>query len=200
MRTQRAILILLASSLWIVGCSAPLHMRSFNHPEADYEFYERVGILPFRSEADDILAGHKVAEHFLTELLIGGSLNVMDPGQLNAVVAETVGVPNPAALETYSPEQLKRIAETARVQGLFIGIVHDYRMMQLAGEQYPTLSMTVKFVDAPTGTVVWQNNVTARGGPNYPIISAGESFVLGELTQKVCTKVATDFYRKSRIQ
>jgi hypothetical protein len=59
--------------------------------------------------------------------------------------------------------------------------------------------MTVKFVDAPTGTVVWQSNITARGGPNLPIVSIGESFLLGELTQKVVRKVVKDFYKKADI-
>ena len=200
MNTQRSLATALLLVLFAAGCSAPLRMRSFSHPEADYSFYERVGILPFQSEADDRLAGEKVSEFFLTEILIRGPLQVMDPGQFRAVLSETVGVPNPAILEDYSPTQLRQIGAAAEVQGFFIGMVHDYRILQVAGERYPMLSMTVKFVDAPTGTVVWQANLSARGGPNYPIIAAGEQYIMGELTHRVCKKLADDFYKKSGIR
>ncbi len=191
---------MLAAVAVLAGCHAPFHMRSFNHPEADYDFYERVGTLPFSSEADDSLAGEKVTEDFVTELLIHGGLQVMDPGQFRAVVSQVAGTPNPAAPLRYTPEVLKKIGEKAGVQGIFMGTVHEYKMMQVAGEQYPILSMTVKLIDAPTGTVVWQSNVTSRGGPNIPLVSFGESFVMGELTQKVCRKVVDDFFKKAGIR
>lgn len=197
MKKSPAIAVILLLVAATSGCHAPLQMRSFAHPDADYEFYRKVGVLPFQSEADDPLAGEKVTEQYVTEVLIGGGVQVMDPGQFRAVVSAVRGVPNPATVEEYSPEDYKRIGQAAEVQGIFAGVVHDYRMMQLGGEQYPVLSMTVKFIDAPTGTVVWQNSVTARGGPNLPIISAGESFIMGELVQKVSRKVVEDFYRKA---
>lgn len=181
------------------GCGSMLDVRSFMHPEADFSFYQRVGVLPFANQADDALAGEKVTEHFMTEVLINGDLEVMDPGQFNAVVNQVARLPAAGKTLGLSPDQLTQISEVAGVQGIFEGIVHEYRMIQLGGEQYPVISMTVKFIDAPTGTVVWQSNITARGGPNLPIISIGESFLLGELTQKVVKEVVDDFYDKADI-
>ncbi|MCK5069728.1 MAG: hypothetical protein KAR01_04270 [Desulfocapsa sp.] len=181
------------------GCGSMLDVRSFMHPEADFSFYQRVGVLPFANQADDALAGEKVTEHFMTEVLINGDLAVMDPGQFNAVVNQVARLPVAGKTLGLSPDQLTQISEVAGVQGIFEGIVHEYRMIQLGGEQYPVISMTVKFIDAPTGTVVWQSNITARGGPNLPIVSIGESFLLGELTQKVVREVVDDFYDKADI-
>ena len=70
-------------------------------------------------------------------------------------------------------------------------------MIQLGSEQYPMISMTVKFIDALTGKVVWQNSITATGGPNLPIISIGEEFTLGQLSQKVSEEVVEDFSKKA---
>lgn len=176
------------------GCSSMLDVRSFLHPDADFSYYEKVGVIAFSSQDSDTLAGEKVTEHFVTELFINGELGVMDLGQFNAVVSRHAG--NAPFL---APEHFVKIGEAAGVQGVFEGTVHEYRMVQLAGERYPILSMTVKLIDAATGTVVWQSNVTARGGPNLPIVSIGESYLLGELTQKVCKKVVKSLYKKAGV-
>jgi hypothetical protein len=179
------------------GCSSMIDTRSFMHPEADFSFYQRVGMLPFSNQSEDRLAGEKITEHFMTELLINGELEVMDPGQFNAVAMQALRGGLGVSAAELTPAQLTQIAEMAGVQGIFMGIVHEYKMIQLGGEQYPMISMTTKFIDAPTGTVVWQSNLNARGGPNLPIVSIGETFMLGELTQKVCKKVVKDFYDKA---
>jgi hypothetical protein len=187
--------LLLALSL--SGCSSLVNSRSFLNPQADFSFYKKVGLLPFRNQAEDRLAGEKVTENFMTELLIAGELEVMDPGQFNAVVAQVVRSNAPVSTLDLSPSQLSQVASVAGVQGIFTGTVHDYKMIQLGGDQYPMISMTVKFVDAPTGTVAWQNGINATGGPNLPVVSIGETFTLGELSQKMCRIAVRDFHKKA---
>lgn len=179
------------------GCSMNTDSRSFIHPDADFSFYKKVGVVSFRNQATDSLAGEKVTEHFMTELLIKGKLDVMDPGQFNGVIAQVAGTRAPVSTLSFSPENLEQIAQVAGVEGIFMGVVHEYAMIQLGGEKYPLISMTLKFIDAPTGTVAWQNNVTSIGGPNFPIVSIGETFTLGQLTQKVCRNLAKDFFSKA---
>lgn len=183
--------------LMATGCSPMTKSRSFIHPESDFSFYQKVGLLPFENQADDRLAGEKITEHFMTELLIWGELAVMDTGQLKGVVAQVAKTTAPGAAFELSPTHLGQIAAVAGVQGIFMGTVHDYKMIQLGGEQYPLISMTLKFIDAATGTVVWQNSVSAVGGPNLPIVSIGESFTLGQLSQKVSAEMARDFFEKA---
>jgi hypothetical protein len=187
------LLLALASS----GCASLIDSRSFINKEADFSFYKKVGLLPFRNLAEDRLAGEKVTEHFMTELLIAGELDVMDPGQFNAVVAQVARTNAPVSTLELGTAQLTQIASVAGVQGIFMGTIHDFRMIQLGGDQYPLISMTVKFIDAPTGTVAWQNSTNITGGPNLPIVSIGETFTLGELSQKVCRTVVKDFFMKA---
>lgn len=188
------LLVLLATCF---GCGSLMESRSFVSPQADFSFYKRVGLLPFKNMAEDRLAGDKLTEHFMTELLIAGELEVMDPGQFNAVVAQVAKSASSVSGLELSTEQLTRIAEFAKVQGIFMGTVEDYKMIQLGGDQYPLISMTVKFIDAPTGTVAWQHTLSATGGPNLPVVSIGETFTLGGLSQKACEAVVKDFYKKA---
>lgn len=175
------------------GCGSLVESRSFVNPEADFSYYERVAVMPFGNMSADRFAGEKMTEVFMTELLIGGEMEVMDPGQFNAVVAQALkGRGGPMG-----PADYTRIGEFAEVQGIFVGTIHDYKLTSAAGEQYPLISMTVKFIDAPTGTVAWQISITATGGPNLPIVSIGETYTLGAFSQKMCRKVVKDFLAKA---
>lgn len=179
------------------GCGSLIESRSFVNSNADFSFYSRVGLLPFNNLSDDRLAGEKMTEVFMTELLIGGGLDVMDPGQFNTVVAQVLKTNAPVAGQELSPAQLTQIAELAKVQGIFMGTIHDYKMLPIGGDQYPLITMTVKFIDAPTGTVAWQNSTSATGGPNFPIVSIGETFTLGAMSQKISRKVVRYFYKET---
>lgn len=189
--------IIIVLILISVGCESLIKSRSFVNPNADFSFYQRVGLLPFNNLSDDRLAGDKMTEMFMTELLIGAGLDVMDPGQFNTVVAQVLKTNAPIAGQELSPAQLTQIAEIAKVQGIFMGTIHDYKMVQIGADQYPLITMTVKFIDAPTGTVAWQSSMSATGGPNFPIVSIGETFTLGAMSQKVSKKVVRSFYKET---
>lgn len=193
-RTIVAILLLVS----VAGCATAPKARTYINPETDFSFYNRVGILPFRNLTDDKLASEKLTETFGTEILIASELAIMDQGQFNAVVAQ-VARANPHNLPAdLSSEQLSQIGDVAQVQGIFAGTIHDYRMLPVGGESYPFIAMTMKFIDAPTGTVVWQSQMSVAGGPNLPIVSIGEIFTLGELSQKLCKNAIENFYKNVR--
>lgn len=191
-KLYRAVILL---PLVLVGCGSMLDSSGFVHSGADFSFYKKVGVLTFKSQGTDQLAGDKVTEHFITAMLIQGKLEVMDPGQFSSVVAQVAQSRAPVATLELTPAQLTQIAEVAGVQGIFMGTIHDYEMIQLGGEKYPMISMTIKLIDAPTGTIAWQESVTALGGPNLPIVSIGETYTFGQLTQKVCRSVTKDFFK-----
>ena len=121
----------------------------------------------------------------------------MDPAQFQSVVAQVLRTNAPVGGTELGPAQLTQIAEIAKVQAIFTGTIHDYKMITIGGESYPHITMTVKFIDAPTGTVAWQNSMTATGGPNLPIVSIGETYTMAEMSQKVCKKVVRYFYKET---
>lgn len=196
MKRWKNTVILLVLLVTCTGCSSLVNTRSYSNPQVDSSFYKKVGLLPLRNNVEDRLAGEKIGEVFLTELLIAGEMDVMDQGQFNAVVSQTLKTNAPLGELNLSNAQLKEIAEFAGVQGVFMGSVNDYKTVSLGGEQYPMITMTMKFLDAPSGTIVWQNTTSATGGPNLPIVTIGETFTLGALSQKVCREIVRDFYKK----
>ncbi len=166
----------------IAGCGKS--MRVYTHPEADLGFYTKVGVLPFKSLAGDRFAGEKFGIEFTTALLAAELFEVVDYGVFVNQVVQAIGTRTPP--DGPSQDHLKKIAEATGVQGVFYGTVMQYEMVPSSSGNFPVISVEARFVDAETGTVVWQATVTERGGPKTPIIGVGETHTLGELSQSIC--------------
>jgi len=182
--------------LFGTGC-ATRSSRRFIHPDTDMSFYRKVGVVPFRNLSSDRLAGPKMTETFVTELMIPSRFEVASPGEFQKVVQEVSLATAPISDVEYLPEQLKEIARKAKVQGIFMATIHEYEMTRIGQTQYPVIALNVRFLDAETGTVVWQETYFERGGPKMPILAIGEIFTLGELSQRTCKKVIRDFYHSN---
>ena len=175
---RRAAVVLLMT----LGCGGP-HVQVFTNPDADLSFYERVGVVPFRSLSADRLAGEKFTTEFTTAVLAAGLFDVIDYGILVSHVSKVLGTRSPE--EGLSADEIKQIAAAAGVQGLFVGTVSEYQMTSTQSGQFPVITVEVRLLDAETANVVWSATATERGGPKTPIIGVGEIHTLGELSQKV---------------
>jgi hypothetical protein len=164
------------------GCGKSL--QTFTHPEADLGFYTKVGVLPFKSLANDRFAGEKFAIEFTTTLLAADMFEVIDYGVFINNVQKAIGVRTPP--DGPSLDQLKKIRDATGVQGVFYGSVMQYDMVPSTSGSFPVISVEARFIDVETGTVVWMATMTERGGPKTPIIGVGETHTLGELSQSMC--------------
>ena len=167
--------------LLVPGCAGPVR---FLDPEADLAYYERVGVIPFTSLAQDRLAGEKTTNVFFTELLDRRFTQVAEPGQFAAAMVRTRG--GTPMTNAWASAELIKLGEDAGVQGVFMGTVRDYEMTQIGRESFPLISLEVRLVDTATGRVVWSASQTRKGGPALPIIGFGEVHTMGELCSQVC--------------
>jgi hypothetical protein len=161
--------------------------------EADMGFYTRVGVIPFTNLTSERNASEKVTSSFITELLKLEAVDVATMGDFTRVVSDVVkgGLTN--SLVDLTSEQARIIGEQTNVEGIFVGAVQEYGMVRSGQEQFPLVSVIVRFIDAPTGRVVWSYEVTRKGGPKFPIFSFGETHTLGAMTTKVTSEIARSF-------
>lgn len=185
LKTVQVPLLFVALGVGAWSCSAPV--RDFTHAEADMSFYQKVGVIPFRSMTADAFAGEKFTAAFTTALLASKTFEVVDPGVFATTLKQIAGARIPE--DALTPEQLKKIGEAAGVQGIFIGSVLQYEMTATGAGPFPVVSADVRFIDVATGTVVWTANASDRGGPKTPIIGVGEIHTLGELADNLSRKM-----------
>lgn len=173
-----AILLLLT-----MGCGGS---NSFLHEEADWGYYERVGVLPFASLTNDRLAGDKMSSAFTSHLIFSRKFAVAEPGQFLSAYSISVGA-NTAPPIGLPITNLSALGDSAGVQGIFEGTVRDFLEGSATGR--PLVSVEVRLVDVKTGTIVWSTSVTRRGGAAIPILNLGGARTLSELTESVADEL-----------
>ena len=188
-KTVVALLILTA-----ISCSGP---RNFLNEGTDWTFYKQIGVLPFVNYSADRYAGEKVQSAFITELYLTRKFDVMEPGQFNTKAAAELKLSPSTSISELSLDQIKAIGQATGVQGVIEGVVREYTTTRVGQADYPIISLNIRLIDVPTGTVVWMASYTKKGGPNLPIISVGETHTLSELTQKICHEMVSDFVSKA---
>ena len=178
--------MLVVCLLAVTGCGGP-NVNTFINQEADLDYYERVGVVPFRTLTADRFAGEKFTVEFNTSLYVSGLFDVVDQGIFVNALTQVAGSRSPVnGLDT---QQLLKIGEATGVQGVFEGTVSAYEMQAYGTERFPVISVEARLVDVATGRVVWSGTVTERGGPKTPIIGMGETRTLGALSQKVSQRL-----------
>jgi curli biogenesis system outer membrane secretion channel CsgG len=176
------------------GCSGP---RTFLNEQADWTFYQRLGVLPFVNLTADRFAGEKVQSSFITELFLSNRFEVIEPGEFNAKAVAQLKAAGVQQTQEIPLDQIKAIGEKTGVQGVIEGIVTEYSMIRVGQADYPLISLNLRLIDVPTGTVVWMASYSKKGGPKLPIVSVGETHTLSELTQEICNEIVSDFVGKA---
>jgi TolB-like protein len=184
-------MVLLAAA---AGCSGP---RTFLNEDADWSFYQQLGVLPFINLTADRYAGEKVQSVFITELFLTNKFRVMEPGEFNSKATAQLKSAGVQSTQELPLDQIKAIGEKTGVQGVIEGVVTEYTMIRVGQVDYPLISLNIRMIDVPTGTVVWMATFSKKGGPKLPIISVGETHTLSELTQKICGEIVSDFIGKA---
>ena len=69
-------ILIFAVLLIILGCAGP---ATFINKEADWTFYQKIGVLPFVNLSQDRYAGEKVQSAFVTEMYLAKKFEVVEP-------------------------------------------------------------------------------------------------------------------------
>lgn len=188
------LIMMISMMVMTMGCSGP---RTFLNDQADWTFYQQLGVLPFANLTADRFAGEKVQSAFITELFLTNRFQVMEPGEFNARATAVLKAAGVQPTQELPLDQIKTIGEKTGVQGVIEGTVREYTMIKVGQADYPLISLNVRMIDVPTGNVVWMASYSLKGGPKLPIVSVGETHTLSELTQKICQNLVSDFVGKA---
>jgi len=173
--------LLVVAGLWLAGCGG-VAPSTYVHPNYDFSNVKKVAVLPLENLTSDQTAGEKVRKIVVTELLASGVVDVVEPGQVNKALA-VQNLQNPGAM---SPEDSKKLAAALGVQLLIVGSVESYDRVQVGGVQAPEVTLTLRGVDAESGTVVWAASHT-QGGATFAARLFG---LTGDSLSEVARKAA----------
>ncbi len=129
------------------------------HPNMDLGAIRRVAVLPFESLVQDRTAGEKVQKIFLTELLALETFEVAEPG----LVTKVLKADRIESMDALGPAELKRLGETLKVQGIFLGSVVDFSETRTGTTPAPEVTIQLRLVETQSGVTVWSASRTRSG-------------------------------------
>src|SRR3972149_3676422 len=106
MRRLHVQLVILALTLLIFACAGS---RTYVNEEADFGFYTNVGVVPFSNLSSDRNASDKVTAGWVTELLIGGKVQVATMGDFVRAIRQIVKEDRTNWLDGLTAEEAKSI-------------------------------------------------------------------------------------------
>jgi len=156
MRTLLAGLTLLFILLSLSGCGSGSMTKAFMREGATVGHIETVVVLPYENLGGGSGAAQRTREITMTQILTSRLFDVVDKGRVDSVLVDEAidpGTPVDAAT-------LRRLSQRLGAQAFFIGSV-EQGTESLGASIYPEVNLTLRLLDAETGTLIWQ--ATGRG-------------------------------------
>ncbi len=140
------------------GCATGLRPTEFTNPGFDFGFVETVGVIPLENLTSDRQSGVRATRILITELLASGAVDVVEPGEVQAVLDRI-----PGGGRSLSTEQVIELGRTLGVQALFLGSVAQSETIRSGTITVPTVTLDLHMLETETGKSVWAATHTEKG-------------------------------------
>jgi hypothetical protein len=178
MTLTKALVVWLLIVTPLAGCARP---GGYVHSSYDFSNVKRVAVLPLENHTQDQTAAEKVRKAVVGEILITRVVDVIELGQVNRALTAQ-GVQSIAALGT---EEIRKLGTAIGVQALVLGSVDVYERVNVGGVPFAEIAVSLRAIDAATGTIVWSATGTAGG-----VGVVGRLFGVGGETMTEATRKA----------
>ena len=141
----------------IFGC-AGIRPTVFIHDEFDFNFLEKVAVIPFNNLSKDQGAGAKATKVFISELLSAEAFDVLEPGEVSRILQKNSIV----RTDELSREQIVKIGSEMKVNAIFLGTVTESALTRSGSSTDMTITIISRMVETETGATVWSVTHTAN--------------------------------------
>jgi len=161
-RYTRTIVLISIAFVAVAGCRSGLPPTQFTNTAFDFSFVQRVAVLPFENLAGDREAGIRVTRVMTTELLASGTVEVVEPGEVQAALIKVAGT-RPGRAPSLSTEQIVALGAELSAQAVIVGTVTQLEVLRVGSVSTPVVSIDAHMVEAETGESVWAATHTETG-------------------------------------
>ncbi len=147
-----------------------------------------VALLPFDNLTEEKNASRQVYDIFLVELLKVSGFSVVDPGEVERVLAEeriryTIEL---------SRDQITSVGAQTGASVLVQGVILEYGMRQVQGFRVgsvPYVSLMIKMVDVESGRIMWASTYSRNGDDTETVFGFGRITSLNRLTEVMSAEI-----------
>jgi TolB-like protein len=141
-----------------------------------------IAILPFDNLTGAEGASRQVYDIFLVEFLHLERFTVIDPGEVERVLAQE----RIRFTSELSREQVEKVGRELGAYMLIQGAILEYGVRQVQGftvVDVPYISIMIKMIDAKTGSIQWASTYSRNGNDTEKVFGAGRITSLNRLTE-----------------
>lgn len=187
-RCRSGLLVGLVAGSLTLGCASGMKATRFANPNFDFGFVQRVAVLPFENLSGDRAAGMRATRLTITELLASGSLDVVEPGEVESALSQITGVA-PGHRVSPNTEQIVSLGQALGVQAIVMGTVTQSENLRSGSVPIPVVTLDVRMVEAETGVTVWAATESERGATLSARVLGTGGDPLSETTRECVRKV-----------
>ena len=155
-----SLLALVWGLLFLLGCGG---VKYYVKEGAEISYVERVAVLPFQNNTSEKHAAERMRDLVSTEILAMGLFDVVDKGVVDAALKEEGIALGKKGSVDLDKNTARRLGKVLGVQAFVVGSVDQYEESRRGSFSYPVVSLTLRLIDAQTGTILWQASGGASG-------------------------------------
>jgi hypothetical protein len=134
----------------------------FRDPNMDFGSIKTVAVMPFANLARDQAVAERVRDVFINRLLSTEAVYVLPIGEVARGIAKNE-IQTPSAP---SPEEVVKLGALLKADAVITGVVREYGEVRSGSTSANVISMSIQFIEAGTGRVVWSGSST-KGGVSF---------------------------------
>jgi len=188
---MRKDLVILIGLTTLLLCGCGMGPTVFLNRQYNFQFLEKVAVVPFDNVSDDQGAGARASRVFLSRLLAAESFDVVEPGEVSKAL-EKYGTVRTSEL---SQEQIINLGKELKVQGIFLGSVTESSGMRSGGGTTNIVTLVIRLVETEKGTTIWSATNSAGKKGFWASVFGG-----GEKTQSEAIRACIDGALKTLIK
>lgn len=183
-RLARTMASVIAGLAWVAAGCAGIGPTVFVHPDYNFDYVEKVAIVPFENLTPDQGAGARVTRYFTNELLASGSFEVIEPGEVTRAL-EKQSLVRTAEL---TQEQAVALGKELGVQGIFLGSIGESSTVRDGTANVNVVTLSARFIETDKGMTVWSSTHTEGGRGFWARLFGTGERSQGEVTRRCVEK------------
>ena len=174
-----------AAILLIAGGCSGMGSTVFVHRDYNFNFVEKVAVVPFENLSNDQGASARITHLFITELLAADAFDIVEPGEVLVAISKL----SLTRTDMLSEEQAKQLGKELGVQGLILGAVNDSSGLRSAGNNETVVTLDVRMVETESAQTVWSATQTEGSKGFFSSLFGTSDKSQSEVARKCVRKV-----------
>lgn len=174
-----------AAILLIAGGCSGMGSTVFVHRDYNFNFVEKVAVVPFENLSNDQGASARITHLFITELLAADAFDIVEPGEVLVAISKL----SLTRTDMLSEEQAKQLGKELGVQGLILGAVNESSGLRSAGNNETVVTLDVRMIETESAQTVWSATQTEGSKGFFSSLFGTSDKSQSEVARKCVRKV-----------